>query len=501
MNIEDFNKIYEGNEDLLITVKALFWNRNIEGDNQVVYVEMSPGNCGMPLLNAISKDIDNGKSMVCAVPVAILSDDKSKDFRKELIDKDYVDIIVLIPKNWFRDASTDIALLLLNRENRQRGIVKFIDVTYDATGNRNFPGGWSTAKLLQYDAFPGSEILFGELGEEDGDHDEEEVDLLSSYFDEFIYIAGHYLLKRADHDYSLHPSEYIHRLPSKEGYKLYELYDFEDNCITNAKGLIIHTKDLKDSSTHYQIDLSLIEESEEHGEFYSLNGRYVLLSKQGKLRPTLIDTKGLTIYVPSNEIEVLCENHELNLEYCINELRESYVEKQLGRWRNEGGYLRILRPYGTNEESLELQKKIFVKRKFRDVCEYCIHDDLIDMLAELSDEKIKTDTHIPFKVRNVVEKYVLDLLEKNDIKPEDKDANLDTNIRGYSKAVYKIAPKHVQRSFHTISDLVPEGAHDNKNAHIQKLIREGTAPYLTTTLVYDLINVVVWCKKFENKRI
>ena len=46
MNIEDFNKIYEGNEDLLITVKALFWNRNIEGDNQVVYVEMSPGKCG-----------------------------------------------------------------------------------------------------------------------------------------------------------------------------------------------------------------------------------------------------------------------------------------------------------------------------------------------------------------------------------------------------------------------------------------------------------------------
>lgn len=59
----------------------------------------------------------------------------------------------------------------------------------------------------------------------------------------------------------------------------------------------------------------------------------------------------------------------------------------------------------------------------------------------------------------------------------------------------------MQRSFHTISELAPEGAHDTEDTHIQKLIREGTAPYLTTTLVYDLINVVVWCKKFENKRI
>ena len=33
MNIEEFNKIYKENEDLLITVKALFLNRNIEGEN------------------------------------------------------------------------------------------------------------------------------------------------------------------------------------------------------------------------------------------------------------------------------------------------------------------------------------------------------------------------------------------------------------------------------------------------------------------------------------
>ena len=57
---------------------------------------------------------------------------KSADFRKELIEHDYVDMIMLIPQNWIKDAHTDIALLFLNRKNRQRGIVKFIDITYDS---------------------------------------------------------------------------------------------------------------------------------------------------------------------------------------------------------------------------------------------------------------------------------------------------------------------------------------------------------------------------------
>lgn len=503
MNIEDFNKIYEGNEDLLITVKALFWNRNIEGDNQVVYVEMSPGKCGMSLLNMISKDINNSKSIVYAVPAAILSDEKSKDFRKELIDMNYVDMIVLIPQNWFKGANSDIALLFLNQENRRMGIVKFIDITYDS-GSDYVPGKFCTANLIFYDSFPGYNNLWGDFEDEDDE-------LLQDYFDEFIYVAGHYLIMLAN--YSLHPSEYIHRLPSYQGYKLYELWDFEDKDITNAKGLIIHTSDLKNSSTHYKIDLSLIKESEETGKFHPLNGRYVLIAKQGKLRPTLIDTEGLTMYVPSNEIEALRKSDDFYLDYFISELRKQYVTQQLDKWRkNIVSYLRIFRPSDTDEKSsLELQKEIFVKSKFSDVCEYCTHNDLIDILSELSDEKIKTDSDIPHKVRNVMENYVISLLLDNDIKPlqiknggkkELEKSKWKTNIRGYSYAIEELkAPKHVQRSFHTISELAPEGAHDTEDTHIQKLIREGTAPYLTTTLVYDLINVVVWCKKFENKRI
>ncbi len=100
-----------------------------------------------------------------------------------------------------------------------------------------------------------------------------------------------------------------------------------------------------------------------------------------------------------------------------------------------------------------------------------------------------------------MENYVLPLLFKNDIKPQkDKNGNdpdPQTNIRGYSFALPYNTPEHVKRCFHTISELAPEGSHDNANTSIQKCIREGEAPYLTTSLVYDLINIIVWCKKFE----
>ena len=69
MNIEEFNKIYKENEDLLITVKALFLNRNIEGENQVVYVEMSLLSGNISLLDIISQDINNGKLLFMQYPL------------------------------------------------------------------------------------------------------------------------------------------------------------------------------------------------------------------------------------------------------------------------------------------------------------------------------------------------------------------------------------------------------------------------------------------------
>ena len=80
--------------------------------------------------------------------------------------------------------------------------------------------------------------------------------------------------------------------------------------------------------------------------------------------------------------------------------------------------------------------------------------------------------------------------------PKEKDPK--TNIKGYSMALPKATPEYIKGGFYTMSYLAPEGSHDFEGTVIQKNIREGYTPYLTTSLIYELFNIIMWCKKFEN---
>ena len=497
MKITEFEKRFEGNTNLLIAIESLVLNRKVKRTKSMVQIETSASNAYLFLTNLLNSEVGEYISMVYAVPCSFLSEENTKGIRQGLIAKDLLDAIVLIPSNWLDNASEDIALLYLNNNNRQKGVVKFIDITYDS-GSDISPNGWSVANLIFYDAFPDNKNLRGEI-------DEEQQDLLVDYFDEFICVVGHYKIKTTG--YSLEPARYIKRLPYFKGYHLYELWNTVDKKVRNAKGRIIHDYDLKDSASHYEIDVLSIESQEGYDDYYVLNGKFILVAKKGKLRPTLIDTKGYTIYVPCKEISAIVndDDDELLDDYVICELRKPYVEWQLDKWKSEQtSYLRIHVLDNTNDKSsVELQRESFVQSKFHDVCEYCKHPDLLYLMAMLGKEEIKNDSSVPNKIRNVMENYVLPLLYRNDIKPkEDKKGNVPnekTNISGYSKALPKGTPRNIKGSFYTISFLAPEGSHDYEDTKIQKDIRECLCPYLTTSLVYDLINIIIWCKQFENK--
>ncbi len=462
----------------------------------MVQIETFASNEHISLSTLLNAEDEGNISVVYVLPCSFLSEEKTKGIRQGLIEKDLLDTIVLIPSNWLDNVSEDFALLYLNNNNRQKGVVKFIDITYDS-GSDIAPNGWSVANLIFYDAFPDNKNLRGEI-------DEEQQDLLVDYFDEYNCVVGHHKIKTTG--YSLEPARYIKRLPFFNGYHLYELWNTVDKKVRNAKGKIIHDYDLKDSASHYEIDVLSIESQEGYDNYYVLNGKFILVAQKGKLRPTLIDTKGYTIYVPCKEISAIVnDDDELLDDYVICELRKPYVEWQLDKWKSEQtSYLRIHVPDNTNDKSsVEMQRESFVQSKFHDVCEYCKHPDLLYLMVMLGKEEIKNDSSVPNKIRNVMENYVLPLLYKNGIKPkEDKKCytpNVKTNISGYSKALPEGTPRNIEGSFYTISFLAPEGSHDYEDTKIQKTIREGLCPYLTTSLVYDLINIIMWCKQFENK--
>ena len=505
MKIAEFEKKFKGNENILIAIEALFLNRNVKRTKSMVQIELSVSNDYLSLSNLLSSEKEEYISVVYALPCSFLSAEKTKDIRQGLIDRDLLDTIVLIPSDWLDNASEDIALLFLNTNYRQKGIVKFIDVTYDS-GSDIAPNGWSVANLIFYDAFPDCNNLRGEI-------DVDQMDLLQDYFDEFVYVSGYYNIRATG--YSLEPARYIRRIQFISGHHLYELWNTVEEKVKNAKGRIIHDYDLKDSASHYEIDVLSIESQEGYDNYYVLNGKFILVAQKGKLRPTLIDTKGYTIYVPCKEISAIVnDDDELLDDYVICELRKPYVEWQLDKWKSEQtSYLRIHVPDNTNDKSsIEMQRESFVQSKFHDVCEYCEHPDLLYLMVMLGKEEIKNDSSVPNKIRNIMENYVLPLLYKNGIKPkenkndtkpkEDKKCyapNVKTNISGYSKALPEGTPRNIEGSFYTVSFLAPEGSHDYEDTKIQKTIREGLCPYLTTSLVYDLINIIMWCKQFENE--
>lgn len=496
MKITEFEKRFEGNTNLLIAIESLFLNRKVKRTKSMVQIETFASNEHISLSTLLNAEDEGNISVVYVLPCSFLSEEKTKGIRQGLIEKDLLDTIVLIPSNWLDNVSEDFALLYLNNNNRQKGVVKFIDITYDS-GSDIAPNGWSVANLIFYDAFPDNKNLRGEI-------DEEQQDLLVDYFDEYNCVVGHHKIKTTG--YSLEPARYIKRLPFFNGYHLYELWNTVDKKVRNAKGKIIHDYDLKDSASHYEIDVLSIESQEGYDNYYVLNGKFILVAQKGKLRPTLIDTKGYTIYVPCKEISAIVnDDDELLDDYVICELRKPYVEWQLDKWKSEQtSYLRIHVPDNTNDKSsVEMQRESFVQNKFHDVCEYCKHPDLLYLMVMLGKEEIKNDSSVPNKIRNVMENYVLPLLYKNGIKPkEDKKCyapNVKTNISGYSKALPEGTPRNIEGSFYTISFLAPEGSHDYEDTKIQKTIREGLCPYLTTSLVYDLINIIMWCKQFENK--
>jgi hypothetical protein len=70
----------------------------------------------------------------------------------------------------------------------------------------------------------------------------------------------------------------------------------------------------------------------------------------------------------------------------------------------------------------------------------------------------------------------------------------------------ELIPVHVQRSFYSILSVCQDGSHSNKEAEegkipaqIDKLVREGNAPYLLQSLVFELLNILNWLKGFMVK--
>lgn len=509
-SLSSTNVHWEQNENLKPTVETLLRNYiNGEPDESKLIVNIDPFHEDVKSSDTQKTDwasflvkrgmdaLEGTKDahIICAVKVSFLKE-SNQQLRKQMIDSDVLETVIVLPGFWLGKSKENFALLSLKKCKRKY-VTKFIDITYDC-GNEEYFNGGCVENLIIHDAFPGMDNL------QKCHMYEDQIDDFANYFHELSRVVGCHEI--GINNYSLSPSTYIDNIPHVDGYILQELLDSytkDKQQEVYVKGRIVSLSDLKDSITHNKLSIDSVIRASKKGNYKEFNGKAVLVSKSGALRPTIIDTYGQSLYVPMDEMCIIQEDNSLCLEYVATELYQDYVKKQLRAWHdNHVTYLRIRVPEDTEDKtSLERQKECFTHAIFSDILDYCQRDDMRELLWEMYNNKIRTNKNVPFMVRNIMCDFVLPKLNELRILPiklNDAKANLNECSKFFGdrnvKDILNI-PIYIQRCFHSISEICNNGAHPIET---QELIEKEDAPYLNTTLIYELINIIKWCSMLSS---
>ena len=147
-------------------------------------------------------------------------------------------------------------------------------------------------------------------------------------------------------------------------------------------------------------------------------------------------------------------------------------------------------PYFLNNETEVLFEHIRIEvsksleRRYAKLCDFCGEKELKKILALIDRVDIRTDTSIPNRCRQMLE-WVKD---SNIFESELKGLSLNDFSRYMGNAIN--LPEYVKRSLHACVSISNQGSHFTDTT---KMISGGDAPYLTKSLIYDLLNILDWC--------
>lgn len=444
--------------------------------------------------------------------------ESSETLRKKIVEEDITDVVILISAQWINpnlDKAKKVALLHFNRKKKRPSAIKLIDATYDCGNNsgdsEDVDGlliGQSVANIIALDVFSGEEyLLYKDSGQE----------TYCDYFSEYMRIVGNPEI--SSKGFSLDPDSYLDRIRPADGYHLIELMDTSSQYKKSektVKGLIIKQQNLKNSKTHYTLDVDSLGDEEVSGVYWQIKERSLIISRKGNcFCPTIINPEEKPVYANLDDVCIIREDSNYCLDYIVSELvqQKEYVNYQQRLWQNGRlPYLRILVPNGCDEkDSYDLQQIISIRSRFVDVCKYYPGDELVELLKMLSNENITTSITVANIVRKILSWVMLQL---NDmcilpIKPNKKvtDLGVCSRFLRFCQLNKCKIPVYIRECFYSCAKLANVGSHIDSDETIKKtetesIIINGYAPYLNTMLIYQLLNILQWCsiKKSENKK-
>lgn len=138
-----------------------------------------------------------------------------------------------------------------------------------------------------------------------------------------------------------------------------------------------------------------------------------------------------------------------------------------------------------------------IKHKYADVINLFpeITDDLINIIKTIYND-ITNDKDIFNPIRKILE-WVMRYLNKNEILPfAFEGANFAACSRFLSHHLMSpYIPNYIQRSIYSCVVIGNDGSH---NLDVDKAVGENKAPYLIRSTIFELLNIIYWCKSIPS---
>lgn len=137
-----------------------------------------------------------------------------------------------------------------------------------------------------------------------------------------------------------------------------------------------------------------------------------------------------------------------------------------------------------------------IKCKYKDIFSwYQNTKELLDIISYLENNQIN-DASIFNKIRKELDWVMNYLYTCGFFKEPYKGSNLGecSTFLG-NKNLQSIIPLHVQRSMHSTTSICNEGSH---NLIINKYVKQGKAPYLVKSTIFEFLNILYWLKDLDN---
>lgn len=273
-------------------------------------------NCERFLIEKGLEDLTSNGKLIAIVSHGLLFRGASEqELRRYLIGSDFLEMVISFPDGLLFNTGIPIAVLVISKDKKDRGVVKFIDAK-------------STVETASSKEKRINVAALNKIVKEDVPS-------------EYKRVVSNETIARFD--YNLNVPLYFQReihgvIFEKLVNSISPQRNYED-----THGKFVRVRDLKEDKLEYVLDLEKIEKTELPRNVQKISESCLLVASRGKmLKPTFFEFLGEAVFITPDIIALKVNESEVDIAYLVNEFYADYITEQADAYR-VGGTIPILR--------------------------------------------------------------------------------------------------------------------------------------------------------------